>query len=76
MSGSRTIPETPKNSLATKIASDSSMGSDAADKTIPRLSIRDGQRHWVRVEVAQPDGKLRLIANPIFINWTESNPVI
>jgi hypothetical protein len=33
----------------------------------------DGQRHWFRIEVAAPDGKLWLIANPVYINWNLSN---
>jgi hypothetical protein len=56
-----------------EIASDSIAGTDAADKTIPLTWTSDGARHWLRVEVAEPDGKLWLIANPIFINWTVSN---
>jgi predicted metal-dependent phosphoesterase TrpH len=55
-----------------EIASDSAR-IDAADKTIPLLWTSDGQRHWLRVEVAEPEGKLWLIANPIFINWAVSN---
>src|SRR5262249_34792423 len=56
-----------------EIASDSIAGIDAADKTIPLTWTSDGERHWLRVEVAESDGKLWLIANPIFINWTVSN---
>ena len=56
-----------------EIASDSNTVIDAADKMIPLLWTSDGDRHWLRVEVAGPDGKLWLIANPIFINWTVSN---
>ena len=56
-----------------QLASDSSVSVDAVDKTVPLLWTSDGQRHWLRVEVAGPDGKLWLIANPIFINWTVSN---
>jgi hypothetical protein len=56
-----------------EISSDSTAGIDAADKTIPVVWTSDGQRHWLRVDVAAPDGKLWLIANPIFINWTVSN---
>ena len=44
-----------------------------ADKTIPLLWTSDGHRHWLRVEVVGPDGKLWLIGNTIFINWLESN---
>ena len=56
-----------------EVASHSSVDIDTADKTIPLLWTSDGHRHWLRVEVAGPDGKLWLIGNPIFINWTESN---
>lgn len=55
------------------ITSDSSPVIDATDKTIPLRWTSDGQRHWLRVDVAADDGKLWLIANPIFINWTVSN---
>ena len=55
------------------VASDSSASIDTVDKTVPLLRTSDGQRHWLRAEVADPDGKLWLIANPIFINWTISN---
>lgn len=56
-----------------EVVTDSSAGIDAVDKTIPMLWASDGQRHWLRAEVAGPDGKLWLIANPIFMNWTVSN---
>ena len=29
----------------------------------------DGGRHWVRVEVRSPEGRLLLIANPIYLNF-------
>jgi hypothetical protein len=56
-----------------EIAAQSSAGLDAADKAIPLLWTSDGQRHWLRAEVVAPDGKLWLIANPVFINWNISN---
>jgi hypothetical protein len=56
-----------------EIPSNSGAGIDAADKMIPLLWTSDGQRHWLRVEVTGPDGKLSLIANPVYINWTVSN---
>jgi hypothetical protein len=34
----------------------------------------DGQRHWIRVQVEGPDGKLWLLGNPIYVNWELSNP--
>lgn len=42
-----------------------------ATQTLPWTS--DGLRHWFRVEVAGPDGKLWLIGNPVYINWGVSN---
>jgi hypothetical protein len=30
----------------------------------------DGQRHWLRAEVRTPEGKLELLSNPIFLNWS------
>jgi hypothetical protein len=45
----------------------------AADQTVPLPWTSDGLRHWFRVEVAGPDGKLWLIGNPIYINWTVAN---
>jgi hypothetical protein len=45
----------------------------AGDQTVPLPWTSDGQRHWFRVEVAGPDGKLWLIGNPIYINWTVTN---
>lgn len=56
-----------------EVASASGASIDLPDKTIPLLWTSDGQRHWLRVEVADDDGKLWLIANPIFINWALSN---
>ena len=55
-----------------EITSDSNSAIDAADKTGSLLWTSDGQRHWFRAEVAGPDGKLWLIANPVYINWTSS----
>jgi hypothetical protein len=45
----------------------------SADQTVPFPWTSDGQRHWFRVEVAGPDGKLWLIGNPIYINWNVAN---
>ncbi len=45
----------------------------SADQTVPLPWTSDGQRHWFRAEVAGPDGKLWLVANPIYINWSVSN---
>jgi hypothetical protein len=32
----------------------------------------DGGRHWFRPQVNGPDGKLWLIGNPIYINWSKT----
>jgi hypothetical protein len=45
----------------------------SADQTVPLPWTSDGERHWLRAEVAGPDGKLWLIANPIYINWNLTN---
>lgn len=44
-----------------------------ADATLPLDWTSDGGRHWIRAEVAGPDGKLWLIGNPIYVNWTVDN---
>jgi hypothetical protein len=31
--------------------------------------VSDGARHWVRMEVRSPDGKLLMIGNPIYLNF-------
>jgi hypothetical protein len=28
----------------------------------------DGQRHWIRIDVRDADGKLALLGNPIYLN--------
>lgn len=33
--------------------------------------ISDGSRHWFRPQVDGPDGKLWLLGNPIYVNWSE-----
>lgn len=32
----------------------------------------DGHRHWFRPQVNGPDGKLWLLGNPIYVNWSRS----
>jgi len=56
-----------------EIDSHSSAIIDAAGTSIPLVWTSDGHRHWFRAEVAGADGKLWLIANPIYVNWAESN---
>jgi len=42
-------------------------------QTVPLPWTSDGLRHWFRAEVTGPDGKLWLIANPVYVNWNLSN---
>jgi hypothetical protein len=44
-----------------------------AEESIPLPWTSDGLRHWFRVEIAGPDGKLWLIGNPVYLNWDHSN---
>jgi hypothetical protein len=44
------------------------------DQTFPWTWVGDGQRHWFRAEVVGADGKTWLLGNPIYVNWTDSNP--
>lgn len=34
--------------------------------------ISDGTRHWFRPQVNGPDGKLWLLGNPVYVNWSKS----
>jgi len=45
----------------------------AADQTASLSWTSDGRRHWLRVDVTAPDGKLWLVANPVYVNWNLSN---
>lgn len=45
----------------------------AADQTLTLAFTSDGRRHWIRAEVAGADGKLWLLGNPIYINWSVDN---
>jgi len=31
----------------------------------------DGRRHWFRPQVVGPDGKLWLLGNPVYVNWSQ-----
>ncbi len=42
-------------------------------QTIPLPWTSDGLRHWFRAQITGPDGKLWLIANPVYVNWNLSN---
>ncbi len=44
-----------------------------AEQTVPLPWTSDGQRHWFRAQIEGPDGKLWLIANPVYVNWSISN---
>ena len=45
----------------------------SADQRLPLPWTSDGRRHWFRAEVAGPDGKLWLLGNPVYVNWTLDN---
>jgi hypothetical protein len=45
-----------------------SVTGDAAEVTAQWTS--DGRRHWLRAEVRTTDGRLELLSNPVFLNWT------
>jgi len=42
--------------------------------TLRKTWPSDGKRHWVLAEARGPDGKLWLLGNPIYINWTSAKP--
>jgi predicted metal-dependent phosphoesterase TrpH len=42
------------------------------DQTIQVQWKSDGRQHWFRPDVHGPDGKLWLMGNPIYINWSAS----
>ncbi len=52
-------------------ASGAAISTAEATQTLPWTS--DGRRHWIRAQVAAPDGKLWLIGNPIYVNWDREN---
>lgn len=45
----------------------------AADTTITVQWRSDGKRHWFRAQITGPDGKLWLLGNPIYVNWSVAN---
>jgi hypothetical protein len=48
---------------------------DSADQTVPFHWKSDGRRHWFRIDVRGPDGKLWLLGNPIYLNWPALSPL-
>jgi hypothetical protein len=42
------------------------------DQTIHTRWKSDGRQHWFRTDVHGPDGKLWLMGNPIYMNWSTS----
>ena len=42
------------------------------DQTIQIHWKSDGRQHWFRTDVHGPDGKLWLMGNPIYMNWSPS----
>jgi predicted metal-dependent phosphoesterase TrpH len=42
------------------------------DQTILTRWKSDGRQHWFRADVHGPDGKLWLMGNPIYMNWSTS----
>jgi hypothetical protein len=55
------VGDGPKPKLA-----DATLGGD--DETRSFEVASDGRRHWLRVDVRGPDGKLWLLGNPIYLN--------
>jgi hypothetical protein len=41
------------------------------DQTIALTLPADGKKHWIRPDVITPEGKLILLGNPIYLNYTE-----
>ncbi len=57
-----------------EVALTSSADVSSTDQTFSWSWVSDGQRHWFRAEVVGADGKIWLLGNPIYVNWTMSNP--
>lgn len=45
----------------------------SGDQSFPVAWQSDGNRHWFRAQVTGADGKLALLDNPIYVNWSVSN---
>jgi hypothetical protein len=41
------------------------------DQTVAFTLPADGKKHWLRPDVVTPEGKLILLGNPIYLNYTE-----
>ncbi|HEV2486844.1 MAG TPA: CehA/McbA family metallohydrolase [Terracidiphilus sp.] len=57
-----------------EVAQTASTDVSSTDQTFPWPWVSDGHRHWFRAEVVGADGKTWLLGNPIYVNWTDSNP--
>src|ERR1035438_6855200 len=57
-----------------EVAQTASNEVSSADQTFPWSWVSDGHRHWFRAEVVGADGKLWLLGNPIYVNWTIPYP--
>jgi hypothetical protein len=41
------------------------------DQSVALTLSADGKKHWLRPDVVTPEGKLVLLGNPIYLNYTE-----
>jgi hypothetical protein len=41
------------------------------DQTVALTLPADGKKHWLRPDIVTPEGKLILLGNPIYLNYTE-----
>jgi hypothetical protein len=41
---------------------------EAASHSMSFKQVSDGKHHWIRIDVRDADGKLALVANPIYVN--------
>jgi hypothetical protein len=46
------------------------------DQTVRTNWKSDGKQHWFRADVHGPDGKLWLMGNPIYINWSAAGSTV
>ncbi|MGA2569502.1 MAG: CehA/McbA family metallohydrolase [Terracidiphilus sp.] len=45
----------------------------SADATETLTWTSDGGRHWIRAQIGGPGGKMWLIGNPVYVNWSSAN---